>query len=94
VTANEDRSKWEGDDSEYDEDEEDSKHHFNFEKLFSLSNQQLLKKKASDLMDIALSVGIATKDLVEKTDYVKAISEYIKVNKDKLSKYSRNFFDL
>ena len=46
---------------------------------------QLMKKKVGDLVDIVRGLGIAAKGLLleKKSDYVRAISEFIKTNKRK-----------
>ena len=57
----------------------------NLDELLSMDYSQLMKKKVGDLVDIVRGLGIAAKGLLleKKSDYVRAISEFIKTNKRK-----------
>jgi hypothetical protein len=80
------------------EDEEDrakeGERDFNFEDLFSATNGQLLKKKLSELVRIVKKLGIATKGLLEKSDYVKAITDYLVAHKKDWKSLHSSIFDL
>ena len=57
----------------------------NLDDLLSMDYSQLMKKKVGDLVDIVHGLGIAAKGLLleKKSDYVRAISDFIRTNKRK-----------
>eukprot|EP01036_Dinobryon_divergens_P032840 gene32840-42518_t len=57
----------------------------NLDELLSMDYSQLMKKKVGDLVEIVHGLGIAAKGLLleKKSDYVRAISDFIRTNKHK-----------